>query len=279
VSKTGASGASFNGLTSLGAATTTFRFELGRNEWKEVDLSQYGVPEDATLLQVSVYPQRHDCCFPFICQKQFSPKPLERKVLVFGQPLPAGDAQEVIVAATVTWVPSHDDYKESWIYLTEAFDAWASQKYWHVILPAYVAFEIALMRFVKTALEQRLSKERISDFVRDGLTSSVALNVILPLLCDSSSVKRLPEPIRVDLNRLRKRRNELVHDGLGKDAVSKQLASELLCATVFGFEYLRYVESTLLGIPPVPSHKLATAPESAHVAVVVEVKPASERSV
>jgi hypothetical protein len=275
VSKTGAS---FNGLTSLGAATTTFRFELRRNEWKEVDFSQYGVPEDAALLQVSFYPQRHDCCFPFICQKQFSPKPLERKVQVFGQPLPEGKAQEVAVAATVTWVPSHDDYKESWIYLTEAFDAWASQKYWHVILPAYVAFEIALMRFVKTSMERRLSKERISDFVRDGLTSSVSLNVVLPLLCDLSSVKRLPDPIRGELNRLRKLRNELVHDGLGKDAISKQLASELLCATVFGFEYLRYAESSLLGIPAVPSYKLAITPQTAHVAVVIEVKPAPERS-
>jgi hypothetical protein len=182
----------------------------------------------------------------------------------------------VDVAASVTWVPSHDDYKESWIYLTEAFDAWASQKYWNVILPAYVAFEIALMRFVKTAMERRLSKERISDFVRDGLTSSVALNVILPLLCDLSSVKRLPDPIRGDLNRLRKLRNELVHDGLGKDAVSKQLASELLCATVFAFEYLRYAESSLLGIPAKPPYKPAVAGQSAHVAFVLPVKPASE---
>ncbi|MGA2357318.1 MAG: hypothetical protein ABSG02_22705 [Terriglobales bacterium] len=241
VSKTGAS---FNGLTSLGAQKTSFRFELGRSETKEIDLSQYGVPDDATLLQVNLYPQRQDCCFPFIGHKQFSPQSLGRKILVFGQPLD-GSAQEVIIAASVTWVPSHDESKESWIYLTEAFDAWASQKYWNVILPAYVGFEIALMRFVKATMERRLSKERISDFVRDGLTSSVALNVILPLLCDLSTIRRLPDSIRGELNRLRKLRNELVHDGLAKDGVSKQLASEMLCATVFGFEYLRYAEDPL----------------------------------
>jgi hypothetical protein len=234
-------GASFNGLTSLGARQTFFTMKLGRNEIKEVNLSQHGVPEDATLLQILFYPQRRDCCFPLVTPGRFLPQTLARKVLVFGQPL-EGDAQEEVISACVTWVPSHEDWTESWIYLTEAFDAWASQKHWHVILPAYVAFEIALMRVVKTAMERRFSKERIADFSRDGLTSSVALNVILPLLGDSSSVKPLPDSIRGQLNRLRKLRNDLVHDGLRKDAVSKQLASEMLCATVFGFEYLRYAE-------------------------------------
>ena len=69
--------------------------------------------------------------------------------------------------------------------------------------------------------------------------------MILPLLCDASNVKHLPAPIRGELNRLRKLRNELVHDGLAKDAVSKPLASEMLCAAVFGFEYLRYAEGAL----------------------------------
>jgi hypothetical protein len=238
-------GASFNGLTSLGAQETTFTMKLSRNEIRAVDISQFGVPEDATLLQVSFHAQRHDCCQPLVTQGQFFPQTLVRKVLVFGQPV-EGDAQEEVVAACVTWVPSHDDYKESWIYLAEAFDAWASQRFWHVILPAYVAFEIALMRVVRAAMKRRLPKNAIADFSRNGLTSSVAMNVILPLLCDSSNVKHLPDPIRGELNRLRRLRNDLVHDGLRKDAVPKLLASEMLCATVFGFEYLRYAESCLV---------------------------------
>jgi hypothetical protein len=167
------------------------------------------------------------------------------------QPL-AGDAQEAPIAASVTWVPWHDDCSESWIYLSEAFDAWASLKYWNVILPAYVAFEIALMRVVRTGMQRRLSKASISDFIRDGLTSSVALNVILPMLCDLSNSKRLPDSIRGEINRLRKLRNDLVHDGLAKDAVSRELASEMVCATVFGFEYLRYANRSLLGLAQEP---------------------------
>src|ERR1022692_3376051 len=216
-------GASFHSLTSLGAQQTSFTIKLSRNELKEVDLSQHGVPEDATLLQVSFYPQRHDCCFPFVAQKQFSPRALERKIMVFGQPL-AGNGQEAVVAASVTWVPSHDDCSESWIYLTEAFDAWASQRYWNVILPAYVALEIALMRLVKAAMERVLSKARIAAFGSD-LTSSMALNVILPLLCDSSNVKRLPDPIHSELNGLRTLRNKLVHDGLRKADVTRDRKS------------------------------------------------------
>jgi hypothetical protein len=241
-------GASFNGLISLGAQQTFFTIKLGRNEIKEVNLSEHGIPDDATLLQIYFHAQRRDCCLPLATQGHILPQTLARKVLVFGQPL-EGDAQEEVISACVTWVPSHDDYNESWIYLAEAFDAWASQKHWNVILPAYVAFEIALMRVVKTAMERRLSKERIADFSGNGLRSSVALNVILPLLCDSSNVKYLPDSIRGELNRLRKLRNALVHDGLTKDAVSKPLASEMLCATVFGFEYLRYAERGLLSVP------------------------------
>lgn len=240
-------GASFNGLTSLGAQQTFFTMKLGRNEVREVNLSQHGIPEDAMLLQILFHPQRRDCCLPLVTPGCFLPQTLARKVLVFGQPF-EGDAQEEVISACVTWVPSHDECNESWIYLTEAFDAWASQRHWHVILPAYVAFEITLMRVVKTAMERRLSKERIADFSRNGLTSSVALNVILPLLCDSSNVKHLPDSIRGELNRLRILRNDLVHDGLRKDAVSKLLASEMLCATVFGFEYLRYAERGLRSI-------------------------------
>jgi hypothetical protein len=235
---------SYNGLTSFGGQYTTFTTKLARNELKEIVFSQHGIPEDAVLLQASFYPQRRDCCNPLFSPGRYLPQTLTRKVLLFGQPL-EGDAQEERIAVGVTWVPFHDDFKESWIYLTEAFIAWASQKHWNVILPAYVAFEIALIRIVESAMEQRLSKGIISDFAKDGLTSSIALNVILPLLCDASNVKRLPDSIRGELNRLRKLRNKLVHDGLAKDAVSKPLASEMLCAAVFGFEYLRYAEGVL----------------------------------
>ena len=222
----------------------TFTTKLTRNELKEIDFSAHGIPDDAVLLQASFYPQRRECCNPLFSPGRYLPQMLARKVLLFGQPL-EGNAQEEVIAVAVTWVPFHNDFKESRIYLTEAFDAWASQKHWSVILPAYVAFEIALIRVVKSAMERRLSNERVADFLRDGLTSSVALNVILPLLCDASSVKHLPAPIRGEPNRLRKLRNELVHDGLAKDAVSKSLAGEMLCASVFGFEYLRYAEGVL----------------------------------
>jgi hypothetical protein len=235
---------SCNGLTFFGAQYTTFTTKLARNELKEIDFSQHGIPADAVLLQASFHPQSRDCCNPLFSPGRYLPQMLTRKVLLFGQPL-EGNAQEEVIAVAVTWVPFHDDFKESRIYFTEAFDVWASQKHWSVILPAYVAFEIALIRVVKSAMERRLSNERVADFLRDGLTSSVALNVILPLLCDASNVKHLPAPIRGELNRLRKLRNELVHDGLAKDAVSKPLASEMLCAAVFGFEYLRYAEGVL----------------------------------
>ena len=94
-------------------------------------------------------------------------------------------------------------------------------------------------------MERHISKGRVKDFVKDGLTSSVALNIILPLLCDLHGVKRLPDAIRGELNRLRDLRNQFVHDGLKKEEVSEYVAAELLSAAMFGFEYLRYVEPRL----------------------------------
>ncbi len=238
-------GASSFTTTSLGAEQTSFLFELARGEHKELDLIAFGVPADATLLQLIFTPQGGDC-FPILKHaNSVSVRPLQTKMYVFGMPMDMGEAPGKPISALVTWVRPADD-TESWIYLAEALDAMASRRYWHVILPGHVAFETSLMRVVKQGMEQRISKERVRDFLKNGLTSSVALNIILPLLCDLSGVKRLSDVIRGELNRLRDLRNQFVHEGLKKEEVSERLAGELLSAAVFGFEYLRYAGPRLV---------------------------------
>jgi hypothetical protein len=96
----------------------------------------------------------------------------------------------------------------------------ASRRYWHVILPAHIGFEIALIPLIRTVLEKYVSKERVKDFLNDSIDMSAALNIVLPLLCEILRVPQLDAEIRGQLNRLREFRNKLVHEGLSKEFVN-----------------------------------------------------------
>jgi hypothetical protein len=72
------------------------------------------------------------------------------KVNVYGMPHSSGVAGGKICAG-VMWIREKDS-AESWLYLVDAFEAMASRKYWHVILPAHVDLEVALIPLVKTGI-------------------------------------------------------------------------------------------------------------------------------
>lgn len=146
--------------------------------------------------------------------------------------------------ASVTWIRERDS-ADSWLYLVDAFEAMAARKYWHVILPAHIGFEVALIPLVRDALEKHVSKERVKDFLDNGLSISVALNIVLPLLCEISHAPRLRDEIRGQLNHLRELRNQLVHEGLPKESITEQLAAEMLAASMFGFEYVQFLRTRI----------------------------------
>ena len=81
--------------------------------------------------------------------------------------------------------------------------------------------------------------------MRNEISSSSALNVILPILCEAAHVPRLPDIVRGEINRLRKLRNDIVHKGVKKTAVDEEAAAAMLTASVFGLEYLRYARPRL----------------------------------
>jgi len=222
---------------------TSFLFDLSPGEHKELDLTAEGVPEDAAILQLSFTSQGGDCFAQLQHGNLATPRFVGPKVYVYGMPHSLGIAGGK-TSASVTWIREKDS-AESWLYLVDAFDAMASRKYWHVILPAHVAFEVALIPLVKSALEKHVSKERVKDFLNDGLGISVALNIVLPLLCEISRAPRLQDEIRGQLNHLRDLRNKLVHEGLPKESVTDQLAGEMLTASVFGFEYVQFLRTRI----------------------------------
>jgi hypothetical protein len=102
------------------------------------------------------------------------------------------------------------------------------------------------MPVVRELLERHASVEHVKGFMGDRLTFGNVINVVLPFVCAQAGIPKLPEKIRISLNKLRKLRNTIVHSGTGGDKITAQQVAEGLCAAVFGFEYVRYARPKLL---------------------------------
>lgn len=232
-------------LVSVGALETVFDITLKAGTTKEIDLTQYNIPEDATLLGIDFTSQGADC-FPLLMHFDHVPlRSLKTKFHVYGLQTSDGD-EDGSISVNVAWVRKGED-TISWSYLLEAFEAMASHRWRSVILPAYAAFEISLSPLVVAGLTKHVSKTVVESFTHEkSFSSSTALNVLLPILCKEARLPLLPDVIRGYLNKLRGLRNDMVHEGVENTAVSQEDAGESLCASVFGLEYLRFIRPRLL---------------------------------
>ena len=166
---------------------------------------------------------------------------------LIGQPALSGDGTVGSVCFVLIWVVwVHQQKEDGWPYVVSAFEAFIDGHYDRVIVPAQSAIEISLMPVIRELLERHASGDHVSGFMGDRLTFGHAINVILPFVCGQAGVPKLPEKIRISLNKLRKLRNTIVHSGTGGDKITSQQAAEALCAAVFGFEYVRYTKPKLL---------------------------------
>ncbi len=233
------------GLLLLGAMHSDFSFDLQPEESVDLDLSNYGIPSNATVLTLNFKTQEpKPNCFPQIFAPEL-PLLLKTKFVVYGIPVGAAQAK-TSVSAEVTWV-RNDDETFSWSHLVEAFQALASERYRAVILPAYMAFELSLTPLVDEAVKGRISN-KYRDMFGSDLSSSLRLNLIVPLLAELAQAKPMPSEIQGKINVLRQLRNKIVHGGVADTAVPKDEAQQLLCASVFGLEYLRYLRKRLFPI-------------------------------
>ncbi len=235
-------------LTAAGASETFIQFQLSVGEVKQIELTEFGVPANATVLAIGYTPQGSGC-FPLEFHGNIPTRQIiGTKVILVGMKVGEGEGP-VRVAAFVLWIGS-DERTDAWNFLVEALQAVALRRFGQAIIPAHMAVETALMPLVAEALEQHVSKTVVSNFM-DDLKYSHALNVVLPLLCKLSGAAQLPENIRGSLNRLRGLRNNLIHEGRIDDNIRLQdaslpLVAEPLCASVFAFEYIRHIKTKLL---------------------------------
>jgi hypothetical protein len=149
------------------------------------------------------------------------------------------------VAINIVWVRREDS--DEWSYLITAFESAAGGDYAPSLVFAQSAVEIPLMPLVGDRLRLHASAERVDRFMTEALTFNHALNVVLPYLSAELGAPQLPDSVRGALNKLRKKRYDIIHSGAKTTAITAEEAMEGLCAAAFGFEYVRYVRQAVLG--------------------------------
>jgi hypothetical protein len=119
-------------LVCLGAAQTTFQREISADKYHMIDLTEVGVPKDATVLQVGYTPQGTEgqgSVMPIELHGNVPQRRVVGSVLhLLGRAMISGDGTVGTVSRVsiwVLWVPY--DKAESWSYIVSGFDAFVAQ--------------------------------------------------------------------------------------------------------------------------------------------------------
>ncbi len=231
-------------FTFVGARTVVFRITLQNNTRFSYRFSDKGIPANARILYINYTPNQGGL-FPTELHGNL---PIQKyrgdEVFIFPTPM-ANDGEptsDTNVSVMVSWVQGAGD-SVSFDSLVEAFEAYAASDFSSMIVPANVAVESSLSRLLNQFLnlKMEISKDRIERFF-DAASYSHQLNVLLPLISKLLNLPQLPNQIRGALNNLNARRNQIAHSGQLETSLDKNAAAELLCASLFGLHYVRYLE-------------------------------------
>lgn len=228
------------GLQVLGNKQTMAQFDLEPEEIREVDLGEAGIPDDGVIFDKRFsHTGSGDGAFAAELAWPYGDSS-EQSFRVYG--VPAGDADSTtLVTVTATWI-ERGEGTEDRLYLLDAYAAVADGRLPHAIVPAHAAVELALMPLVKDSLGEIASNKAVEDNERD-LTFSLTLKVLLPAVCEATSIPQMPDKLRGQLNSLRQLRNRFVHEGVTD--VSQEEARRFLQASYFGYEYARFLAERL----------------------------------
>ena len=229
----------------VSAKSIIFHLLLRPGERTIYRLANYGIPPDAKVLYVNYTPSGP--LFPVEIHGNVATATTPRhEVALWPVPLGRDHApSETKVSVFVTWVP-HSQLDDSWRNIVSAFQAYVANDYAAAVVPANVAVESSLSVTLNSYLPQYVGKERTKAFLKDAATYSHQLNVILPLLVGLLNLPSLPENIRGLLNSLRGLRNDIAHLGAPEKPIGKEQCAELLCAALFGFQYVQLLRKKLV---------------------------------
>ena len=228
---------------SLGATNTSFTKEIQTGDFYKVDLVEYGAPPDARILSMTYTGQGGPDGGVTVIEwhgNSSRQRFFGTVVNLMGVALGEGKLPRVgTVSISAHWI--HREESDAWPYLVSAIESVSTQDYSPALVFAQSAVEISLMPLIAERFELHASRKRVEDFMGGDLSYGHALNVVLPYLCGELGVRQMPDAIRGSLNKLRKRRNEIIHQGVKSHSISEKEAMEAMTAAAFGFEFMSYI--------------------------------------
>ena len=242
-------------LAALGARVTHLRLRLLANHGAELDFTQHGIPESATILWLNYTPHGGNC-WPLEIHGNTPPRRFRgTKISLYGVQMKTSEGIPIEeefegnnIGVMVLWAPAADS-DTPWLYLVDAIEAVTLGRFSQAIVPAHAATEIATRPTIHSLLFKYSADTQIEKFLKQEQQKKLAfysiLNEVLPLVAALAGAKPLPDAITVRLHTLRDRRNDFVHEGLLPTTVDATQIRELLCAATFGFEYAKYLQRFL----------------------------------
>jgi hypothetical protein len=229
------------GAAFIGGREVYFTFQLPPNQTAEVDLSQYGVPEDSKLIYV-VYTPMSGAGWPI---EMHSNQPLQHrtthKMMFFGKPFPDAGVRATNrhdVDMSVTYIPKSPE-QIPFGHLADAYEHFLADSYEEMIIPSAVALEYAI---------ERVTVEVLKDVqVSDDLNPSkrLSLEVIVPLICRLYGVQSLDGRIVELVVKLWRLRNLMAHEGALNSPLDQGGAAQLLAAAMFCLNYLVFFRNAI----------------------------------
>jgi len=227
----------------LDAQFTMFQTKVFRDRITQFDLHAEGLPGDALILNVNIGGEAIFCG-----EAGGSDRVLRNTgglLNIHGYQMaqsPEPRADEGRANIFVTWVPTSPD-DSAWTNLVTAFSHYVAATYEASLIPANVAVEARLFRFLEHNLSRAAANEAVERFLTRHATYSHQLNVLLPLVVGHLGAPQMKEDLRGRLNRLNSLRNDVAHRGRCAPPLTKDECAELVTASLFAFRYLGYLNT------------------------------------
>lgn len=232
-------------MAMAGCRTILLQVEVPAGTTVEVNLAEHGVAEDAEIVKMNLTPNGGTWAH-LAHGNEAIRDPVGPRFSLFGQRFPGeNEDQGNAVSIMATWFVRRGD--DTVIrHLVDAARHYHAERFDALVVPANVAAEASLTPVLTQFFERYAGKGQVEEMLENGATYSHQLNVLMNVAAEVLGVPRLHDQIRGLLNRLRKLRNEIAHEGRCAEQ-SRAVAAEHLAAVFFLVRYAKVLSLKLEG--------------------------------
>lgn len=228
-------------LALAGANWTIATFEIEPDRNYILRLADHGIPAAARVFYMGYTPQGGGL-FPIelhgnVPNRHVFPKEITLHPIRLGDQSPS----RTEVAFIACWIESRSTELD---LLATALDMYARGQVIESIQPASTSVESSIGRLTYDVLRRWVPDSRVAEYLQETGYGH-QLNVMLPAVAGLAGALPLPDKVRGQLNRLRKLRNVLAHEGrLPADPSTEEMA-DMLTGVVLALRYVTLVARNL----------------------------------